>query len=82
MTDNKEYRLTPIICLTCGYDGEKSVPVKLGLPEVDTCKCPKCSQTAYVHYPLRQLLVINALVKAVIKLRLDVMDLQDDGEDR
>ena len=82
MTDNKEYRLTPIICLTCGYAGEKPVPAKLGLPEVDICKCPKCSKTAYVHHPLRQRFVIDALVKEVIKLRLDMMDLQDDSEDR
>jgi len=82
MTDNKEYRLTPIICLTCGYDGEKPVPAKAGLTTVDICKCPKCSKTAYVHSPFRQRFVVNALVKEVIKLRLDMIDLQDDGEDR
>jgi hypothetical protein len=84
MSDDREYVKTPIICLTCGFDGEKPVPAKNGIPKVDKCRCPQCSKTAFVHRPFRQRFIINALVKEVIRLRLDVMDLQAyaEGEDR
>ena len=72
-----EYVKSPIICLTCGFDGEKSVPaLKSGFPKIAYCRCPKCSKKAFVHHPLRQRFVINDLVKEVVKLRLDIMDLQ------
>jgi hypothetical protein len=84
MSDDREYAKIPIICLTCGFDGENPVPAKNGRPTVDKCRCPKCSKTAFVHRPFREGFIINALVKEVIRLRLDVMDLQAyaEGEDR
>lgn len=76
MSDDREYLLVPIICTTCGYDGEKPVPAKEGSPKVDTCRCPKCSKKAYVQHPLRQRFVIAALTKEIVRLKLDIMDIQ------
>jgi hypothetical protein len=80
MSDDREYVKTPVVCLTCGFDGDNPVPAKDGISKVDKCRCPKCSNTAFVHHPFRQRFIINALVKELIKLRLDMMDLQADGE--
>ena len=81
MTEGREYSLSPIICLTCGFDGEKPVPARDGVPVADTCRCPRCSKRAYVQNPLRSRFVIAALAKEVAKLRLDIMDLQGAYDD-
>ncbi|MCA2590199.1 MAG: hypothetical protein IM509_05465 [Microcystis sp. M31BS1] len=75
-----EYVTWSIACLTCGFTGEHSVRGTDGLPKVDKCRCPKCSNSAYVLRPLRERFVIEALCKEVVKLKLDLMDLQSMGE--
>ena len=82
MSDDREYLSVPIICMTCAYDGDNPVPARDGRPRVDTCKCPKCSKTAYVQHPMRQRFLLAAIVKEMVRMRLDIMDLQVDLEEK
>jgi hypothetical protein len=76
MSDEREYVLWQILCTTCGFDGEKPVPAKDGLPTVDICRCPKCSKKAYTFRPFRTRHIIAELTKELVRMKLDIMDLQ------
>jgi|688.fasta_scaffold1308649_2 hypothetical protein len=76
-----EYVAWSIACLTCGFTGGHQVPAIDGVPKFDVCRCPKCSKSAHVFRPLRERFVIQALVKEIVRLKLDLMDLQSMAEE-
>ena len=76
-----EYVAWSIVCITCGFTGAHPVLAVDGMPKVDRCRCPKCSNSAYVLRPMRERFVIEALCKEVVKLKLDLMDLQSMAEE-
>lgn len=75
----------PIICLSCGYDGDKLLRTRDDskyAPAADTCRCPKCQNTAYVQNPLRSRFVIAALAQEIIRLKGDILELQVEADER
>lgn len=77
---DRSYILMPVICLSCGFAEGTPVKAKKGRhdlhPAADFCKCPKCSNKAHVLNPLRSSRVIAAMGKEIVRLKMDIMDLQ------
>lgn len=83
----KTYVEHPVICLACGKMRDQVVASnKNGYPMVDKVACDGCSNSAFVVNPFRHHLVIAAMALEIARLRLDILDLQEEtdstGEER
>ena len=80
--DRRTQEKWQVCCMSCGHSGEKFVSLnEQDLPPRIT-KCPKCSNDAFV-ISIGALGVFMARVsKEIAMIKLDMIDLQDDGEER
>jgi predicted nucleic-acid-binding Zn-ribbon protein len=72
----QEYIAMPILCLTCGFNENHPVKAQNGFAKVDVCRCPKCSKKAYVLNPLRLHHALGAIGKEIVRLKMDMIDVQ------
>jgi ssDNA-binding Zn-finger/Zn-ribbon topoisomerase 1 len=81
------YAKYPVLCLTCGQRSERIL--KQGKDKIwtniDKCRCPKCSKTAYVLNPLRSQFLFEAMAKEIVRLKSNIFELEcmidgDQGE--
>lgn len=77
-------RTLPVACLSCGYTGKAVVDAhpETHLPQHQFIPCPKCRNPAWTGNPLETRAIISMLVKEVVRLKMDLLDLQgaQDGE--
>lgn len=71
-----------VTCLSCGQTSLTFILHKHNdAPEL-TAPCPKCSNTAYTNSVFGAVRFMRAAAREIAQLKLDMIDLQDSGEDR
>lgn len=71
-----------ICCMSCGHAGSKFVTLnERNLPPQITA-CPKCSNEAFVLSIGCLGVFMSRVCKQIAQINLDMIDLQDDGEER
>lgn len=71
-----------VSCLSCGQTTLAFVFSYENGGLHEKTRCPKCSNTAYTHNLGGLWEFMQAAAKDIARIKLDMIDLQDDGEDR
>ena len=71
-----------VSCLSCGQTTWTFVLAQDNGGLNGKTRCPKCSNIAYTHNLEGLWLFMEAAARDIAQIKLDMIDLQDDGEDR
>ena len=86
MSDKKNPRRKEealVTCLSCGQTSKTFVLLREdGLGLEDRAKCPKCSNIAHTNSLLGLFSFMRAAAKEIVALKMDMLDVQGDSEER